>query len=124
MLENLEIEGKVVELKFGLNFIRHFDNKYQVTQNGLKFGQGIDMVASLLVSSDPLILIDVIKAGTENSTAKPTQREIETFLESQEDLEWLFDGFLERLKTNALTKVKVLKVIDRIEKAEEEKTRQ
>lgn len=121
MIESLEIAGKNVELKFGLGFIRSFDNKYQVTQNGLKFGQGIDMVASLLLNGDPLILIDIIKAGTEYSNNKPTVKEIEEFIENQEDLEWLFDGFLEKLSTNALTKMKVQKVKVRIAKAEEEK---
>lgn len=121
MLESLEIAGKNVDLKFGLGFIRIFDNKYQVTQNGLKFGQGVDMVASLLLSGDPLILIDIIKAGTEFSSNKPTVKEIEEFIESQEDLEWLFDGFLEKLSTNALTKTKVQKVKERIKKVEEEK---
>ena len=121
MLESLEIAGKNVDLKFGLGFIRIFDNKYQVTQNGLKFGQGVDMVASLLLSGDPLILIDIIKAGTEFSCNKPTVKEIEEYIESQEDLEWLFDGFLEKLSTNALTKTKVKKVKERLKKVEEEK---
>lgn len=120
MLQNLEINGKVVDLHFGLGFIRQFDNEYKVTQNGLKFGQGIEVVTSRLLGKDPLVLVEIIKAATTNSKEKPNREEIDAFIESQDDLDGLFEDFLDELSTNAMTKGKAQAVKDRVRKAQEE----
>lgn len=78
---NLEIGGKNYELRFGLSFINEIDNLYTQSMNGIEFGMGIEMMSSYLGLRRPTALNNVIKAGVSHLNSKPSNADIEAYLE-------------------------------------------
>ena len=98
----IEIDGKDIELKFGLKFIHELDKEHFIVREGMKYGTGIQYVFSNLLMRNPLILVDIITNASTVSKAKA-----ERYVEEHEDIEALFDDFLERLETAPMTKLQV-----------------
>lgn len=101
---NLEINGKNVEIVAGLKFVKKLDENYTIDQNGMKFGLGIQNAYVGLTTRNPLTLVELILCGQQKSKDKATIAEIEEYIESLDDLEPLFEDFLELLNTSSITK--------------------
>lgn len=104
---DLEINGKVVTLEFGLDFIEFLDNKHKISRDGVEFATGVSTVLIYLQQGNPRILVDIIKAGLATSKTKLGESEIKKFVESQEDLEKLFNDFFVALEKAPMTKMQV-----------------
>ena len=100
----LVINEKEIELYFGIDFIEFLDKKYSLKREGVEFAMGVSNAIVYLQQANPRILIDIIQAGTINSNNKVGVSEIKRFVESQEDLEWMFSDFLGQLETAPMTK--------------------
>ena len=100
----LTINGKDYQLYFGLDFISYLDKKYHVAQNGFQLGQGLAYVSAQMELGNPLILVDLITAGT-ISGEKPKLEDIRKFIETEADIEVLMNDFLSALKTTSSTKL-------------------
>lgn len=98
----IEIDGKDIELKFGLKFIHELDKEYFIVREGMKYGTGVQYIFSNLLMRNPLILADIIVNASNVSKSKA-----EKFVEECEDIEALFDDFLERLETAPMTKLQI-----------------
>lgn len=104
---NLEINEKNIEIVAGLKFIKKLDENYTIDQSGMKFGLGIQNAYVGLTTRNPLTLVELILCGQLKSKEKATVSEIEDYIESLDDLEPLFEDFLELLSTSSITKKQV-----------------
>lgn len=111
-MKQIEIAGKTYDLHFGIDFIREMDKRYSIDAQGMSFGVGINQAVIYLVDYNPTILVDIILSATHTLKSIPSTADIEEYLESQgDDLEKVFDDFLESLKTAPMTKAKVNKLL-------------
>ena len=106
---NLTINNKECELKFGLDFINHLDKKYYIEQNGFKLGQGLTYTLAQIELGNPLILLDLIIAGTKTGS-KPKQEDIKKFIETEADIEVLMNDFAEALRESPMTRFTMKKL--------------
>ncbi len=106
MLTELKIGNRTYPLIFGIKFIREMDKRHTVKndKSSVAFGFGIGMSAIYIEQKNPVILVDLIQAATVTEKTKPSVEEIETFLETNTDLEKLFKDFLLTLEKSPLTK--------------------
>lgn len=99
----LTINDKNYELKFGLSFINTIDNIYTQKMNGVEFGMGLEMLNTYLGLGRPTALFNLIKAGTSHLDSKPSNADIESYLEDLaekdgEKYEKMFDEVNEAMK--------------------------
>jgi hypothetical protein len=105
----ITINGKDYEMYFGLDFIAHLDKKYHIVENGFHLGQGLTYVVAQIELGNPLILLDLIAAGTMTG-AKPKPEDIKRFIETEADIEALMNDFLSALETAPSTKFSMKKL--------------
>src|SRR5690625_4351127 len=99
----LDINGKKYELRYGLRSINALDNLYTQDMNGVEFGMGMEMLNAYLDLGRTTALLNAIKGGTSHLKSKPSNDDIENFLEdiamSDEDkYEKLFDQLKEEIE--------------------------
>ena len=115
----LDINNKVIDIKFGFKFAEKMNEKYyQEDESGIKAGIGIEAAYSYLRTGDYTKLVEVIEAGQLSSQVKATKNEIIDFLDNCEDLEQLANDFLELLLTSGFSKKKATEAKTRIEQGE------
>lgn len=102
----ITIKEKEYELKFGLKFIRELDKKHTIIQNGLAFGTGLDYVIPMLFTDDIVTLSEILYAGTCTEKVRPTQNDVDVYLETHSNIEELFEEVREELKKHNATKLK------------------
>lgn len=114
----IEINEKEYDVHFGIGFIRELDKMYFSTGvGGAKFGTGIEVSIPKLQSGDISALQDLLYLGI--SDKKPSQREMDKYIDNHEDIDRLIDEVIEELKnSNAARKrtTEVLKILDEGEK--------
>ena len=106
---NLTINNKDYELYFGLDFIAYLDNKYHFEQNGFKLGQGLTYSIAQIELGNPLILLDLIIAGTVTGS-KPKEEDVKKFIEMEADIEVLMSDFLSSLGKSSTTRFTMKKL--------------
>lgn len=99
----LVICGTTYELKFGISFINAIDNMYKQNVHGVEFGLGIELLNTQLEMGRPTALFNAIKAGTSHLDSKPSNHDVESYLEGLalsdgDDYENLFDGLKESME--------------------------
>lgn len=93
----ITINGKEVELNFGVRFVRELDKhmpiKMKVKGMGEQsFGMALSRVVPALKTFDTAMLADVIYYATWANKSRPTQEEIDNFIDDPStDIEKLFD---------------------------------
>lgn len=105
----ITIKQKDYNLYFGLDFIAYLDKKYHVSQNGFQLGQGLTYVLAQIELGNPLILVDLIVAGTQTG-AKPKTEDIKAYIEKDADIEVLMTDFLSQLETSPTTRFTMKKL--------------
>lgn len=119
---NLEINGVDYELNFGLRFCREISKDKKQSSHGIDLRIGIENAVTNLYVGDVLILLDLVKAATSHLKKKPSEKEIEDFLDTYDDLGGLCDDFLSQLLEQSATKKKATEVYNSLKKeAEKEK---
>ena len=106
---NLTINNKDYELKFGIDFINYLDKKYYIEENGFKLGQGLTYTVIQIELANPLILLDLIAAGTVTGS-KPKVEDIKNFIENEADIEALMKDFLLALEETPITRYTMKKL--------------
>jgi len=107
---DLKINGKDYQLQFGLKFINQLDNIYTQEVDKVKFGMGVEMMTSYLAMRNPLVLLNIIKAGTSHLNSKPSNNDIENLLEEHANggtLEKLFKDVTEAMENAPFLKNKM-----------------
>lgn len=120
-MKSIEINGKEFELNFGIGFVNQLDEMYKSSGNGIELGTGLQYAVIYLKDYNPAQLANMLVAATRFAKGqKPTTEAIENWLVEKgenDELEAVFDAFLEKLKTSGLTKLKVAKVLDMLAQA-------
>jgi len=91
-------ENKTVEVKFGVGFVRELDKNHPLEAKGIKLGMSLSMKIPEILGGDVASLSDVLYAGTFLEKERPTQTEIDNFIDEHEDIETLFDEVIKALE--------------------------
>lgn len=87
----IKINGKNVELNFGVAFVRELDKVAGMKVNGQSFGFGLTKSLPALQAYDPAVLADVLYCAAWDNNPRPTQKAIDEFIDTDSDLEKVFD---------------------------------
>lgn len=91
-------ENTTVEVKFGVGFVRELDKNHPLEAKGIKLGMSLSMKIPEILGGDVASLSDVLYAGTFLEKERPTQTEIDNFIDEHEDIEALFDEVIKALE--------------------------
>lgn len=103
----IKIGDKEYNVKFGVKFVRRMDEKYYVSNDGIKFGMSLDKKLPMLFTGDTVTLSEVLYEGSCAEPKRPTKDEIDTFIDEHENIKGLFEEVLEELKNSNATKVAI-----------------
>lgn len=111
------INGTEYTVKFGIAFIRQLDEKYFVkNQSGVKFGTGLETKVPMLLTGDAVTLSEFIYMGTCTDEKRPSQKEVDNYVDEAEDIEELFDTVVDELKKHNATRLKMKELLEALEK--------
>lgn len=111
----MEING--IELKFGMDFIRDLNKKLGMwTSEGINLGMSLQRVLPGILAFDPEPIATVLYCATVHlkKSERPTQAQIDEYLENVEDFEKLVDELIEALKESSITNVSLKKLMDNL----------
>lgn len=105
----LTINGKKVQLNFGVGFVRELDRFYGLSnQAGFNLGMGLTKAIPSLKSYDSAVLAEVIQCASEPSV---TLADVDELIDNPKtDIEKLFDDVLKELKEANAVKLAVKKL--------------
>ena len=115
----LTINGTDYELNFGLRFCRELSKDKHQSNRGIDLRIGIENAVTNLYTGDVLILPDLVKAATSHYKKKPSDKDIEDFLDTYDDLGGLCEDFLSQLLEQSATKKKANEVYNALKKETE-----
>ena len=112
----ISVNGKNIELNFGIRFVRELDKKFHLTlEGGKRIGTGLEETVPLLFTGDILALDDIIQAAAWGADGTLTQEEMDDYLDSVEDIDTLFETVLKELKNQNATRRKTLALVADLE---------
>lgn len=130
MLE-ITINGEVYSFRFGIKFLEEVNQivtRKVEGYNGLQEELGLNHAVGSLLDYNPIMLIKVLDIANKTEKPRVTRAKLESYLEDEcEDIEKLFEDVMNCLKSAAVTKKPVEKILKNIEeqlakqKAEEAK---
>ncbi len=116
----LEMNGQVVELNFGMGFLREINKTVAAPVEGLKGvtqNIGLRYKISQLLDNDVEALADVIDLANKGCEPRITKGTIDAFIESDNtNIDEVFEKVMGFLKTANATKKAVLEVEANVEK--------
>lgn len=104
----LEIDGNVVEFKFGIKFVMEMNKLYQMERSGQTFGYGVERAYTMIAEMrDPEALVEVLYIA--NKVGKGPKITKEKFIEALDDvdLEEVFEGVVASLKESSAVAPKI-----------------
>lgn len=120
----ITINGIEYTVKFGVGFIRSLDKKYYTeTKTGVRFGMGLEVKLPMLLANDVITLSEFLFEGTCAEEKRPSQKEVDDYIDKVDDIEHLFEEVVGELKKHNATKMateKLLKELQVAKEAEEE----
>lgn len=120
----LTINDVDYELNFGLRFCREISKDKQQSNRGIDLRIGIENAVTNLYTGDVLILPDLVKAATSHHKKKPSDKDIEDFLDTYDDLGGLCEDFLSQLLEQSATKKKANEVYNALKKETEKEEKE
>lgn len=116
----VKINGKEYKLIFGVGFVRALDEKYYIENTaGVRFGVGLSQKIPALLTKSAVVLSELIYEGTCTEDVRPTQKEVDAFVDNYGDLEPLFDEVLDALKKSNVTGRETKVMADAVEMEEQ-----
>mgnify|MGYP004702331013 CR=1 FL=1 len=115
----IEINGTVYSLKFGIGLIKELNKKYHYDKNGLSLGVGMQQALSGVFSGDVETLIDLITLANKTEMPRLARAELENAIDDGElDIEKVFDDVQAAIKESNATKFSAKKFLEQMEKEE------
>lgn len=106
----LTIKDNTYDIKFGTKFIRVMDEKFTMEGNGMTFGAGLESTAGLLFAKKITTLSDYLYYGTVTSKKRPSQDDVDNYLDEVEDIESLFDEVIAELEQSNASKLFIAQI--------------
>ena len=106
----LQIKGTDYKVTFGIGFLRELDKKYCIERSGMKFGASMDYKIPLILAGDVVTLSDVLYTATCTEDKRPSQKDVDEYIDGVEDIGALFDEVVEELKKSNATKIPVTRI--------------
>lgn len=116
----ITINGTDYAEHFGIGFVRAMDEKYFIASDaGLKFGCSMETQIPKLLDGDPVVLSEFLYEGTCTEEKRPTQKEVDRFVDEAGNIEDLFNEVVSELKKGNATRAKVAQIEESL-RAEQE----
>lgn len=116
----LEMNGQVVNLNFGMGFLREINRTLSAPVKGLNGTTqniGLRYTIARLIDSDVEALAEVIDLSNKGCTPRISKADIDLFIENEEtDIDEVFEKVLGFLKRANATRKVTLNVIEEVEK--------
>lgn len=116
----LEMNGQVVNLNFGMGFLREINRTVSAPVKGLNGKTqniGLRYMIARLIDSDVEALAEVIDLSNKGCTPRISKADIDSFIENEEtDIDEVFEKVLGFLKRANATRKVALNVIEEVEK--------
>lgn len=109
---NISINGKDVELKFGIGFVRDMDKRKEQEVEGMKFGVGLTIALELIDNSNSIdALLEVVQSAIKHE-GEYTIEEIITALEelNEEEQAVFLESLEQKLKTSPVVQASYQKM--------------
>lgn len=117
----LEMNGQVVPLNFGMGFLREINKRTSIPVDGMKDVKqnvGLRYTVARLLDSDVEALVEVIDVANAGCDPRVTKKALDLFIDDENtDIDEVFEKTLGFLKTANATKNATLNVIEEVEKA-------
>lgn len=118
----VKIKGREYRLIFGVGFVRALDEKYYIENAaGVRFGVGLSQKIPALLTRSPVVLSEIIYEGTCTEGIRPSQKDVDNFIDNYGDLEPLFDEVISELKKSNVTGSETKEMIAAVEKEEQKR---
>lgn len=103
-----EVDGQEQEFSFGMKFIRELDKAKEGTNNGLKFGVGLQYyLASFIQDQNPLAVSEILLAANHAAGGKLTTSKLDKFFDEEADYEKVTEEVMDQLEKGKFTSEKV-----------------
>lgn len=109
---NISINGKDVDLKFGIGFVRDMDKRKEQEVEGMKFGVGLTIALELIDNSNSMdALLEVVQSAIKHD-GEYTIEEIIAALEelSEEEQAVFLESLEQKLKTSPVVQASYQKM--------------
>ena len=101
----ITINDKKIDLKFGVRFVRELDKIAAVEVNGQSFGFSLQKTLPALSAYDPVALSNVIYSASYGAAKRPSQNEIDDWIDSIDTLPTLYKGIIKEIESSNATKL-------------------
>lgn len=113
----INIKDTDYEVKFGIGFVRELDKKYFINNaNGTPFGVGLETRLPLILINDPIALSEFLYTGTCTEKKRPSQIDVDDYIDNVEDIEALFTEVIDELKKQNATKMRIAEAEENLKK--------
>ena len=100
----IKINEKTYKLNFGIMFLRKLDAVHYIEEKGIKIGFGLNSVVPGLISRNAATLSEVLYYALWLNKDRPTQAQVDEFLENDANVEQLFHEVLIELQKSNVTR--------------------
>lgn len=100
----LTINDKTYKTSFGIGFVFKLNAGAGVSVNGVAMGMGLNKSLIGLRQYDPTVLSNVLYYAMVANGSHPTQKQLNDYLESDADLEKLFDETIKEMSESNVIK--------------------
>lgn len=114
---NFEIDGKNVDVYFGLDFLDEIDKKFSPKEGGQSLGLGLQITLPTLLSGNVKMLAEYIYNGTVTESPRPSFDAIKNYLEEVDDIEKVFDEVISLLGESNATVISYRDIEKKMKKA-------
>lgn len=115
----IKINDKSYELNFGIRWVYLMNQNHNIAQNGLTQGMGINQAVASLTQYDPVGLAEILLNATWMNKDRPTNADINNYLDTNADIKKLCDGILKEIQNANATKVQVKNVLKAMKQAQD-----
>lgn len=101
----LKIANRRVEVTTGTRFLKELDKVYKLEVDGGYVDFGLNQLfVNFAMESVSALSLAIYAGSRTNPGFKPTYDQIDDFLDNEEDVDYLFEGFAEQLRESNRTK--------------------
>jgi hypothetical protein len=119
----LTINGQVYEFHFGMGFMREINKKIGAPVDGVpnvKKNIGLQYHVAGIIDGDVEALVDVLEVANKGRLPRVKREDLDAFIDSEDtDIDALFDGVLDFLKSANATKKTVENLLEAVQKEQE-----